>query len=90
METSNNSNNKKPSTSFVMRRSAVHLIHDLLYNADLTLFPKEYSLTKIKTLLEYTKDNDDDYLVCEQINQLLDILEEFHISDVMTQLSELD
>ena len=90
IETSQNSRNNKPSTSFVMRRSAVHLIHDLLYNADLTLFPKEYNLTRIKTLLEYTKNNDDDYLVCEQINKLLDILEEFQVSDVVTQLSELD
>lgn len=91
LESSNNTREKnKSSTSFVMRRSAVHLIHDLLYNADMTLFPKEYNLARIKTLLEYTKMRDDDYLVCEQINQLLDILEKFHVSDVVTQLSELD
>lgn len=83
-------NNNKPTTSFVMRRSAVHLVHDLLYNADMSLFPPEYNLTKIKTLLEYTKSQDDDYLVCEQITQLLDILNDFHVSDPVSKLTELD
>lgn len=83
-------NSINPTTSFVMRRSAVHLIHDLLYNGDMSLFPPEYNLAKIKVLLEYTKSHDDDYLVCEQITQVLDILEDFHVSDPVQQLTELD
>lgn len=83
-------NKINPTTSFVMRRSAVHLIHDLLYNGDMSLFPPEYNVDKIKILLEYTKSHDDDYLVCEQITQVLDILEDFHVSDPVQQLTELD
>ena len=60
--------------SFLMRRSAVHLIHDLLYSTGLDMLPAEYNYDKLKTLLSYVHDQDEDYLVCEQIDKLLIIL----------------
>lgn len=63
--------------SFLMRRSAVHLIHDLLYSTGLDLLPVEYNYDKLKTLLSYVHDQDEDYLVCEQIDKLLTVLKSF-------------
>ncbi|EDO19372.1 hypothetical protein Kpol_1002p17 [Vanderwaltozyma polyspora DSM 70294] len=62
-------------SSNLMRRAAIHMMHDLMYNAGFELFPREYSPERIKTLLEYTELNDDDFLVCEQAHMLLEVME---------------
>ncbi|KOG97514.1 Rtp1p DI49_4268 [Saccharomyces eubayanus] len=68
--------------SFLMRRSAVHLIHDLLYSTGLDMLPREYSYDKLKTLLSYVHDQDEDYLVCEQVSKLLTVLNELFTSSL--------
>ncbi|CCH62100.1 hypothetical protein TBLA_0G01560 [Henningerozyma blattae CBS 6284] len=68
---------KEPrSNSFMMRRSAIHLIHDLIYSTGISLFPPQYPVAKTITLLEYTTSTDTDALVIEQAKQLLSILQE--------------
>lgn len=57
--------------TFLMRRSAVRLVYDLFYNFDSTFLPEKYSIERIITLLEYVKQKDNDYLVCEQIDQVI-------------------
>ncbi|CAI4716303.1 CCT_1a_G0042860.mRNA.1.CDS.1 [Saccharomyces cerevisiae] len=66
---------KDKDDSFLMRRSAVHLIHDLLYSTGFDLLPFEYNYDKLKTLLSYVRDQDEDYMVCEQIDKLLTVLD---------------
>lgn len=61
--------------AFVVRRAALHLIHDLLYSAGTSLFPLQYSREKLCTLLEYTREKDEDPLVCDQAAKLLYILQ---------------
>ncbi|EJS44203.1 YMR185W [Saccharomyces arboricola H-6] len=61
--------------SFLMRRSAVHLINDLLYSTGLEMLPPEYTYNKLKTLLSYVHEQDEDYLVCEQVEKLLIVLD---------------
>lgn len=58
----------------VIRRSAVHTIHDLLYSTGLTMISAPYNPIKIKNMLEYARSQDDDYFVCEDIYKLLEIL----------------
>ncbi|CCE64397.1 hypothetical protein TPHA_0H01920 [Tetrapisispora phaffii CBS 4417] len=60
--------------SFLMRRSSIHIIHDLIYNSGFQLFPEQFSPEKTRTLLEYVKSNDNDGLVCETTRQLLEII----------------
>lgn len=62
----------KTKESFVVRRAALHLIHDLLYSA--ATFPSQYNRAKLVTLLEYTRGKDQDMLVRDQAAQLLSIL----------------
>lgn len=62
----------KAKGSFVVRRAALHLIHDLLYSA--ATFPSQYNRAKLVTLLEYTREKDHDMLVRDQSAQLLSIL----------------
>lgn len=68
--------------SFLMRRSAVHLIHDLLYSTGLDMLPPEYNYDKLKTLLSYVHDQDEDYLVCEQVSKLLTVLDKLFTSSL--------
>ncbi|AQZ09428.1 YMR185W [Zygosaccharomyces parabailii] len=62
----------KTKGSFVVRRAALHLIHDLLCSA--ATFPSQYNRAKLITLLEYTREKDEDMLVRDQAAQLLSIL----------------
>ncbi|KAH3903514.1 Rtp1p SCDLUD_001155 [Saccharomycodes ludwigii] len=64
-------------TSKLMRRSAIHVIHDLLYNSGLENFPSEYSGANLQEILTYTRSKETDYLVCEQIDQVLKLIDEF-------------
>ncbi|GAV49676.1 hypothetical protein ZYGR_0P03220 [Zygosaccharomyces rouxii] len=68
----------KTKSGFVVRRAALHLIHDLMYNSDenagVSLFPPQYDSSRLKTLLDYTREKDDDQLVSEQAAQLLSLL----------------
>ena len=68
--------NRKPEDSFLMRRAAVHLINDLITNVDFSMLPEQYNYEKMKILVEYVKLNDDNYLVCEQATQLLEVMDE--------------
>ncbi|CAI4048593.1 Rtp1p SKDI_13G3150 [Saccharomyces kudriavzevii IFO 1802] len=61
--------------SFLMRRSAVHLIHDFLYSTGLEMLPSEYNYDQLKRLLSYVHDQDEDYLVCGQVNKLLTVID---------------
>lgn len=61
--------------SAIMRRSAVHVVYDLMLNSGLNLFPENYPPEKIKSTLEYVATQDDDYLVCEQIKTVSNHLE---------------
>ena len=67
----------KSRNSFLMRRAAIHLVHDLLYNSGLSLLPENYNPRRLGTLLEYVRSRDNDYLVCEQAAQVKDILDQF-------------
>lgn len=67
--------------SVIMRRSAIHLIYDLMEHSGLDLFPETYSPLKIKTTLSYVRSQERDYLTCEQIDNVLNQLEiQFQIS----------
>lgn len=74
--------------SFLMRRSAIHLLHDLMYNSGLSLLPEQYNVTKLKILLEYVRTTESDYLVCEQIDKLLMVLAELTSNSI--ELDEID
>lgn len=69
---------KSNNNSFMVRRAAIHLLHDLMYNAGLSLFPKRYNYQKLKELLHYVKESDEDFLVREQANILV-MLTESHL-----------
>lgn len=68
--------------SAIMRRSAVHLIYDLLSNSGLGLFPESYGVEKVKTTLSYIKSQDNDFLVCEQIGTVLNQID-IHLQNSM-------
>ncbi|CCK70837.1 Rtp1p KNAG_0F01690 [Huiozyma naganishii CBS 8797] len=61
----------KTKQSFLVRRAAIRLIHDLLVNSGTALLPAEYPADKIRILLEYVRTIDQDYFVNEQTEQLL-------------------
>lgn len=86
LETTERETTKKSNAySFVMRRSAMHLIHDLLLNSGLDLFPEQYNSARLKTLLEFVRTHDADYLVCEQAAKLLEIIPELEVSNWQEQ-----
>lgn len=70
---------KEKKDSFIMRRAAIHLIHDLIYNAGIDLFPSNFPVSKVNTLLEYIATQDFDILVVEQAQQLLEILSSYNM-----------
>lgn len=82
LETSDqrNVNGKIDSHAFIMRRSAVHLVHDLLLSSGLELFPEQYNATRMKVLLEYVKTHDTDYLVCEQASKVIEVITQLQVS----------
>ncbi|CCF56148.1 hypothetical protein KAFR_0A07140 [Kazachstania africana CBS 2517] len=88
LETSTSSGSSSSSSSgdrddsFIMRRSAIHLIHDLMYNSGLSLLPKEYNKEKLDNLLAYAREKESDYLVCEQIDEVLEILQDLEIREM--------
>ena len=67
----------KKDDSFMMRRGAVRLIYDLFYDFTASLLPEKYSAKRLVSLLEYVKQTDNDYLVCEQIDQVLKVVHEY-------------
>lgn len=64
--------------SFVMRRGAVRLVYDLFYDFTPDLLSGKYSAQRLCTLLEYVRTSDNDYLVCEQIDQVLKVVREHY------------
>ncbi|SMN19035.1 similar to Saccharomyces cerevisiae YMR185W RTP1 Putative protein of unknown function [Maudiozyma saulgeensis] len=62
--------------TFIMRRSAIRLIYDLFYDFEPSLLPEKYGMERLLTLLEYIKDKETDYLVCEQIIQVIKTINE--------------
>lgn len=87
-EDSSSSNQKNPK---LMRRSAVHLIYDLIQSTGLSALPQQYSGSKLVSLINYAKENDRDYLTCEQIDALLalirsDLKEQLQISDIPNEV----
>lgn len=71
----------KTKSGFVVRRAALYLMRDLIYSgssegdADISLLPPQYDTSRLKILLEYTKEKDDDQLVSEHAAQLLSLLD---------------
>ncbi|CCH45096.1 hypothetical protein BN7_4674 [Wickerhamomyces ciferrii] len=60
----------------IMLRSSIVLINDLISFGGLEIVPRGYG-EKLKNLLEYTKINPEvDYLLLEQINKVLEIINE--------------
>lgn len=59
----------------VMKRSAVVLISDLISFGGLEIVPRGYG-ERMKTVLSYVKVNSDDYLLIEQIDKVLEIIDE--------------
>lgn len=59
----------------IMKRSAVVLISDLISFGGLDIVPRGYG-EKLKTVLSYVKVNADDYLLVEQIDKVLEIIDE--------------
>lgn len=59
----------------IMKRSAVVLISDLIAFGGLEIVPRGYG-EKLKTVLSYVRMNADDYLLVEQIDQVLNIIED--------------
>jgi len=68
--------NDKQNDTFIMRRSAIRLIYDLFYDFEPSLLPEKYNIERLLTLLEYIKDKENDYLVCEQIVQVIKTINE--------------
>lgn len=66
---------KSNNNSFMVRRAAIHLLHDLMYNAGLSLFPQRYNYEKLRELLHYVEESDEDFLVREQANILVMLTE---------------
>ncbi|AET37901.1 Rtp1p Ecym_2149 [Eremothecium cymbalariae DBVPG len=66
--------------SAIMRRAAVHLIHDYLSNSPPTPSDQHYSPTKLYNLLLHHRPKEPDYLVCELIDDLLHLLRDFQTS----------
>jgi len=59
----------------IMKRSAVVLVCDLISFGGLEIVPRGYG-EKLKTVLSYVKINADDYLLVEQIDKALEIIDE--------------
>ncbi|KAM3159565.1 RNA polymerase II assembly factor RTP1 [Lachancea thermotolerans] len=73
-------NGTQSSSSNLVRRSAIHLLHSLVSSSDLTLFPSQYGGSRLVSLLIYVKEKDDDYLVCEQASALLTVVKALQVS----------
>lgn len=71
-----NSEHGKEDTSKLMRRSAIHIIHDLLYNSGFERLPTQYNGSKLINLLHYTRQQEPDYLTCELIDQLINLIDD--------------
>ena len=74
--------------SVIMRRSAVHLIYDLMTSSGLSLFPENYSPKKIQTTLSYLQTQEHDYLVCEQISTILEQIQIHQNNSLITPISD--
>lgn len=61
----------KNKNTHVVRRAAIHLVLDLLWDDGILLLPERYNRSKLITLLDYTKDQDDDPLVREYADDIL-------------------
>lgn len=59
----------------IMKRSAVVLISDLIAFGGVEIVPRGYG-EKLRTVLLYAKVNADDYLLVEQIDQVLSIIDD--------------
>ncbi|KAL6942431.1 hypothetical protein ACO0QE_003606 [Hanseniaspora vineae] len=81
-ETGEESKNKtktepgKEDTSKLMRRSAIHIIHDLLYNSGFERIPAQYNGSRLMNLLHYTRQQESDFLTCELIDQLIKLIDD--------------
>lgn len=87
--TTDNGTSVKDDT-FIMRRSAVRLVYDLFYDFDSTFLPEKYSVKRIIRLLEYVKQKDNDYLVCEQIDQVIKTINDIIPESKLMELSLTD
>ncbi|CUS23132.1 LAQU0S08e02828g1_1 [Lachancea quebecensis] len=73
-------NRSQNSSSNLVRRSAVHLLHSLVSSSRLALFPPQYDRLRLVSFLSYVKETDDDYLVCEQADTLITAVKACEIS----------
>ncbi|SCU83279.1 LAMI_0C02630g1_1 [Lachancea mirantina] len=75
-------NQTKTQASEIMRRSAVHLIHDLVVSSDLSILARPYDVTTLLTLLKNVAQQDNDYLVCEDAASVIKLLEAERVAEV--------
>ncbi|AMD21415.1 HER136Wp [Eremothecium sinecaudum] len=61
-------------TATTMRRSAIYLIYDIMQTSAVEFIPEQYNREKLISLLEYVRIEEQDYLVCENIDKVLNIL----------------
>lgn len=74
LETSAKAKNKNKNDTFVVRRAAIHLISDLLWDNGPSILPERYNRQKLTTLLQYVREQDEDTLVREHANNILEEL----------------
>lgn len=74
LETSAKDKNKNKNDTFVVRRAAIHLISDLLWDNGLSILPERYNRQKLTTLLQYVREQDEDTLVREHASNILEEL----------------
>lgn len=74
LETSAKDKNENKNDTFVVRRAAIHLISDLLWDNDLSILPERYNRQKLTTLLQYVREQDKDTLVREYASNILEEL----------------
>lgn len=67
---------KNNNDTHLVRRAAIHLISDLLYDNGLLLLPDRYNRQELSTLLEYVMEQDEDSLVRKHAVDILQELDE--------------
>ncbi|CDR46741.1 CYFA0S25e01574g1_1 [Cyberlindnera fabianii] len=77
----------------IMKRAAVVLIADLIAFGGLEIVPRGYG-SKIKSVLEYTRNSANDYLLVEQIEKVLGVIDElfkekFNPTEIPSQFGSL-
>ena len=76
----NSAGDPSADSSKLLRRSAIHVLHALVSSSGLEMFPPQYAGHHLLNLLNYVKQTDDDYLVCEQAGDLLEAIKDCQLN----------